>query len=177
LHSAAKLPQASLQKRKPFGSRSGREWRDDDVQIRFPRQSHSVIGDGNEPAPRLHLLGQVTLPVGFLILAAAGEAAGEYVVHYGGGKTQHIPLRHGIEGCSGSLIHQASRLAPAAPASQYALTFVRDYACERFRCCCFRSTMAVNRCLTRKPQGVVPVWQLIRKIFDTHCSTLLLNRP
>jgi len=82
---------------------------------------------------RLHLLGQVSLPTGFPIVGTPGQPAGEYVIRYAGGKTQHVTLRHGIEICSGNLIHQASRIAPVPRASQKSLTFVREYATERYQ--------------------------------------------
>jgi Glycosyl hydrolases family 2, TIM barrel domain/Glycosyl hydrolases family 2/Glycosyl hydrolases family 2, sugar binding domain len=82
---------------------------------------------------RLHVLGQVTLPGGFPTSGAPGEIAAEYLVKYVGGRTQRVPLRNGIEICTGSLIYQASRIAPGTSASQKALTFIRDFARERYQ--------------------------------------------
>jgi hypothetical protein len=82
---------------------------------------------------RLHILGQVTLPGGFPTAGIPGETVAEYVVKYVGGQTQRVPLRNGIEICTGSLTYRASRIAPGASASQKALTFIRAFARERYQ--------------------------------------------
>jgi Glycosyl hydrolases family 2, TIM barrel domain/Glycosyl hydrolases family 2/Glycosyl hydrolases family 2, sugar binding domain len=86
---------------------------------------------------RVHILGQVTLPVGYPVSGLAGETVAEYVVGYADGTTQRVPLRNGIEVASGNLIHQASRIAPEAAASPRALTFVRDAAREHYQALLF----------------------------------------
>lgn len=82
---------------------------------------------------RLHILGQVTLPGGFPTSGAPGEAVAEYIVKYTGGRTQRVPLRNGIEICTGNLIYQASRVAPGTSVAQRALTFIRDFSRERYQ--------------------------------------------
>ena len=82
---------------------------------------------------RLHVLGQVTLPGGFPTSGTPGEVVAEYLVKYAGGKTQRVPLRNGIEVSGGSLVYQASRIAPGTSVSQHALTFIRDFSRERYQ--------------------------------------------
>ncbi len=82
---------------------------------------------------RLHILGQVTLPGGFPTSGMPGEVVGEYLLKYSGGRTQRVPLRNGFEVCSGSLVYQASRIAPGTSVAQRALTFIRDFSRERYQ--------------------------------------------
>lgn len=82
---------------------------------------------------RVHILGQVTLPGGFPITGEPGEVVAEYTLKYAGGRTQSVPLRNGVEVCSGGMIHQASRTAPGTSVSQRAVIFVRDFAQERYQ--------------------------------------------
>jgi hypothetical protein len=91
---------------------------------------------------RLHILGQINLPSGFPLAGEVGRKAAEYIVKYPGGRTHHIPLRHGIEVCCGSLIHQASRIAPAATSSQHAITYIRNYSRERYQVLLFSVDVA-----------------------------------
>jgi hypothetical protein len=81
----------------------------------------------------LHVLGHVTLPVGYPVRGSLGETVAEYLVRYADGRTQRVPLRNGIDIASGNLIHQASRIAPETSGSRRALTFARDNAREQYQ--------------------------------------------
>jgi len=85
------------------------------------------------PCVRLHVLGQVTLPTGYPIAGTDADVIASYVVRYADGNSDTVELRNGIEVVSGSLIHQASVIAPTPSLARPAITWVRDPARERYQ--------------------------------------------
>jgi len=82
---------------------------------------------------RLHLLGQVMFPVGYPVQGKRGETAATYTVRYAGGKTQELPVRHGIEVAQSNQVFESTRIDPIAVATQRAAEFVKDLARELYQ--------------------------------------------
>ena len=82
---------------------------------------------------RLHVLGQVTLPEGYPVAGARGEAIAIYSLRYANGRTQEIPVRNGIEVARANLIDNATRIDPIATAAPRALEFVKDISREHYQ--------------------------------------------
>jgi hypothetical protein len=82
---------------------------------------------------RLHILGQVTLPVGFPAVGADGETVAVYTLRYASGKSREVPLRNGYEVAQSNLIDVATRIDPVATEAQRALLFAKDLAREQYQ--------------------------------------------
>jgi hypothetical protein len=82
---------------------------------------------------RLHFLGHVTLPGGFPLNGAPGEAVATYQIRYQDGKTQEVPLRAGFEVAAANAIHEATRIDPVATSAQRAFWYVKDWAREHYQ--------------------------------------------
>jgi hypothetical protein len=82
---------------------------------------------------RLHILGQVSFPLGFPLIGRAGQSVALYSLQYVSGKTQRLPVRHGIEVAQANCIDGATRIAPTATAAQSAVKYVRDAAREQYQ--------------------------------------------
>lgn len=82
---------------------------------------------------RLHILGQVTLPLGYPAIGARGEQVAEYTIEYTGGRKIVRPVRHGMECAQANCIYGATRISPIATETQPALQFTRDAAREHYQ--------------------------------------------
>jgi hypothetical protein len=82
---------------------------------------------------RVHILGQVTLPAGFPVVGAEGEAVAGYTLRYASGKSREVPLRNGYEVAQSNLITVATRIDPQASEAQRALLFAKDLAREHYQ--------------------------------------------
>ncbi len=82
---------------------------------------------------QLHILGQVMLPVGFPTVGRRGEQAATYTIHLAGGKTQKIPVRHGIEVAQANLVLDATRIDPIATSAQRAIEYQKDVVREQYQ--------------------------------------------
>jgi len=82
---------------------------------------------------RLHILGQVTFPVGYPIVGKRGETAATYTVRYAGGRKREIPVRNGMEVAQANRIYQATRIEPIATAAPRALHYVKDVVREQYQ--------------------------------------------
>ena len=51
-----------------------------------------------------------------------GETVATYTLNYGGGKTQEIPMRNGIEVARANIVYGCTRIDPVATAAQPALS-------------------------------------------------------
>jgi hypothetical protein len=80
---------------------------------------------------RVHVLGQVTMPVGFPIVGSDGDTVAVYTLHYASGKSRGVPLRNGYEVAQSNLIAVATRIDPLATEAQRALVFPKDLAREQ----------------------------------------------
>ena len=87
----------------------------------------------NQSCNRLHVLGQVTLPVGFPLQGKRGEVVAVYTLQYAGGKSQTIPVRNGFEVAQSNRIHSATRIDPIAAAAQPAVEFIKDVVREQYQ--------------------------------------------
>jgi hypothetical protein len=82
---------------------------------------------------RVHVLGQVTMPAGFPVVGASGEAVAIYTLRYASGKSREVPLRNGYEVAQSNLVRVATRIDPQATEAQRALVFAKDLAREHYQ--------------------------------------------
>jgi hypothetical protein len=94
--------------------------------------SEIVIPVGQE-CERLHILGQVTLPLGYPLIGKIGERVATYRVRYKGGMQKEIAIRAGKEVAQANLIHAATRIEPVATEAQRALKYVKDVVREQYQ--------------------------------------------
>ena len=87
----------------------------------------------HQACARLHILGQVSFPVGYPLLGQPGETVAAYTLQYADGKTQTLPVRNGIEVAQANCIDAATRIDPIATAAQPALQYVKDSAREQYQ--------------------------------------------
>jgi beta-glucuronidase len=82
---------------------------------------------------RLHVLGNISLPMGYPIAGKAGEVAAIYELRFSSGKVTEIPLRWGFEVVQGNIIHDGTRILPVAAQAQAAIEYVKDVAREQYQ--------------------------------------------
>jgi len=82
---------------------------------------------------RLHILGQVTFPVGYPVVGKRGETVATYTLRFAGGRTREFPVRSGIEVAQANRIYQATRIDPITTAAQRALEYVKDVVREQYQ--------------------------------------------
>lgn len=82
---------------------------------------------------QLHILGQVSFPVGYPLLGPGGETAAVYTFEYASGKIQTLPVRNGIEVAQANCIDVATRIDPMATAAQPALQYIKDSVREQYQ--------------------------------------------
>jgi hypothetical protein len=87
----------------------------------------------NQACNRLHVLGQVTLPVGFPLQGKRGDVVAVYTLQYASGKSQTIPVRNGFEVAQSNRIHSATRIDPIAAEAQPAVEFIKDMVREQYQ--------------------------------------------
>jgi hypothetical protein len=92
----------------------------------------TTISVGQE-CERLHILGQVTFPVGYPVVGKRGERVATYRVRYGGGRERELPVRNGMEVAQANQIEGASRIDPIATEAQRALKYVKDIVREQYQ--------------------------------------------
>lgn len=131
--------------------RSGRRfrlWQDREVEIAGVQFCFPVVEEYVRPlivtgtelvipvhrnAQRLHILGQVTFPLGYPAIGTRGDAVAEYTVEFNGGKKTVLPVRQGMECAQANCIAGTSRISPIATVAQPALQFTRDEAREQYQ--------------------------------------------
>jgi hypothetical protein len=82
---------------------------------------------------RMHILGQVTFPLGYPLLGKRGETIATYRLTYSKGGERLIPVRNGVEAAQSNLIYQATRIDPIATAAQRALLYIKDIVREQYQ--------------------------------------------
>jgi hypothetical protein len=82
---------------------------------------------------RLHILGQVTFPVGYPVVGKRGERVATYRVRYSGGGEGEVPVRNGMEVAQSNQIHVATRIDAVASRAQRALEYVKDVVREHYQ--------------------------------------------
>jgi beta-glucuronidase len=82
---------------------------------------------------RLHVLGNISLPLGYPIAGKAGEVAAIYELRFSSGKVMEIPLRWGFEVVQGNTIHDGTRILPVAVQAQAAIEYIKDVAREQYQ--------------------------------------------
>lgn len=82
---------------------------------------------------QLHILGQVSFPLGYPLVGRAKESVAVYTLQYAGGKIQPLPVRNGIEVAQSNCIVGATRIAPIATAAQPAVEYVKDRGREQYQ--------------------------------------------
>jgi hypothetical protein len=97
-----------------------------------PETPEVTISVGQE-CERLHILGQVTFPVGYPLVGKRGEKVATYWVRYTGGREREVPVRNGMEVAQSNRIHVATRIDPVASGAQRALEYVKDVVREQYQ--------------------------------------------
>ena len=87
----------------------------------------------HQKCTQLHILGQVSIPVGYPLAGQAGEWVAVYTLRYASGKIQTLPVRNGIEVAQSNCIDRATRIAPIATAAQPAVEYIKDIAREHYQ--------------------------------------------
>jgi len=87
----------------------------------------------NRECTRLHILGQVTFPVGYPVAGKRGDRVAIYRVRYSDRGQRETPVRNGIEVAQSNRIHAATRIDPVATAAQRALEYVKDVVREQYQ--------------------------------------------
>ncbi|MGA8234338.1 MAG: glycoside hydrolase family 2 TIM barrel-domain containing protein [Candidatus Acidiferrales bacterium] len=87
----------------------------------------------HQACAQLHILGQVSFPVGYPLLGQSGETVALYTLQYANGKVQTLPVRNGIEVAQANCIDAATRIDPIATAAQPALQYIKDSAREQYQ--------------------------------------------
>jgi len=80
----------------------------------------------------LYLFGAVTYFDGYPMRGTFGETAAEFLLVYADGTTEHIPLRHGMELASASLIGRDSRVNAAAVNAPRIAKITQNYDWESY---------------------------------------------
>jgi hypothetical protein len=91
-----------------------------------------TISVGQE-CERLHILGQVTFPVGYPVVGKRGEKVATYRVQYSGGREREVPVRNGMEVAQSNRVHVATRIDAVASGAQRALEYVKDMVREQYQ--------------------------------------------
>ena len=97
-----------------------------------PETPEVTISVGQE-CERLHILGQVTFPVGYPVVGMRGEKVATYWVQYSGGREREVPVRNGMEVAQSNRIHVATRIDAVATGAQRALEYVKDVVREQYQ--------------------------------------------
>jgi hypothetical protein len=99
-----------------------------------------VAGSGFEleipipkPCTRLHVLGNISLPLGYPVAGKAGEVAAMYELRSTSGEMTEIPLRWGFEVVQGNMIHDGTRILPVAVQAEAAIEYIKDVAREQYQ--------------------------------------------
>jgi hypothetical protein len=87
----------------------------------------------SQECERVHILGQVTFPVGYPVVGKRGEQVATYRVRYSGGGEREVPVRNGIEVAQSNRIHVATRIDAVATAAQRVLEYVKDVVREQYQ--------------------------------------------
>ncbi len=82
---------------------------------------------------RLHILGGISLPLGYPMIGKAEEVAATCELFFANGKATEIPLRWGFELVQGNMIHDGTRILPVAAKSQAAIEYIKDAAREQYQ--------------------------------------------
>ena len=101
---------------------------------------------------RLHILGGISLPLGYPMIGKAGEVAATYELVFANGTVTEIPLRWGFELVQGNMIHDGTRILPVAAQAQAAIEYIKDAAREQYQILLYSTprfeaeTIAALRC-------------------------------
>jgi hypothetical protein len=87
----------------------------------------------NRACRQLHILGQVTFPIGYPLSGRWGEPVAVYTLQYASGRTQTLVVRNGIEVAQSNRIHAATRIDPIAVAAQPAVEYIKDIVREQYQ--------------------------------------------
>ena len=82
---------------------------------------------------RLHILGNISLPMGYPVAGKAGEVAAIYELRFTSGEVTEIPLRWGFEVVQGNMIHDGTRILPVAAHAEAAIEYIKDVAREQYQ--------------------------------------------
>jgi hypothetical protein len=109
---------------------------------------------------RLHILGQVTLPVGYPVVGAIGETVAVYTLRYASGQSREVPLRNGYEVAQSNLVAVATRIDPQATEAQRALRFAKDLVREQYQVLLYSLPLADGKLASLHCRLRHPPWSL-----------------
>ena len=87
----------------------------------------------HQACSQLHILGQVSFPLGYPLIGQAAELVAVYTLQYASGKIQTLPVRNGIEVAQSNCISAATRVVPIATAAQPAVEYIKDSVREHYQ--------------------------------------------
>ncbi len=87
----------------------------------------------DQSCSKLHILGQISLPLGYPVRGGEGKTVAVYTLQYANGKTQRLPVRNGIEVAQSNRIDVATRIDPIATAAQPAIEYIKDIVREQYQ--------------------------------------------
>jgi len=96
-----------------------------------PREPVTIPFGGE--CERLHILGQVTFPLGYPVLGKRGATVATYYLAGSDGRERQLLVRNGVEVAQANLIDMATRIEPIATAAQPALKYVKDVVREQYQ--------------------------------------------
>jgi beta-glucuronidase len=115
---------------------------------------------------RLHILGGISLPLGYPIVGKAGEVAATYQLVCASGKVTEIPLRWGFEVVEGNMIHDGTRILPVAAEAQAAIEYIKDAAREQYQILLYSTprieagTIAALRCKVADERNWIAIFAI-----------------
>ena len=115
---------------------------------------------------RLHILGGISLPLGYPIVGKAGEVAATYQLVSASGKSTEIPLRWGFEVVEGNMIHDGTRILPVAAEAQAAIEYIKDAAREQYQILLYSTprieagTIAALRCKVADERNWIAIFAI-----------------
>jgi hypothetical protein len=119
----------------------------------------------NQACSKLHILGQVTFPLGYPLSGGRGETVAIYKLQYASGKTQRLPVRNGIEVAQSNRIHTSTRIDPIAVAAQPAVEYIKDIVREQYQILLWsvptrREKLVSLRCSLNGPQAPLAIFAI-----------------
>jgi len=115
---------------------------------------------------RLHILGGISLPLGYPMIGKAGEVAATYELISASGKSREIRLRWGFEVVQGNMIHDGTRILPVAIEAQAAIEYIKDVAREQYQILLYSTprleaeTIAALRCKVADERNWIAIFAI-----------------
>jgi len=114
---------------------------------------------------RLHILGQVSFPLGFPLMGRAKEEVAAYTLQYENGRVQRLPVRNGIEVAQSNCVDGTTRIAPTATSAQPAVEYMKDASREQYQILLWSvptqpAELASLRCHLNRSQPAIAIFAI-----------------